>query len=108
MVLIVCAAVLLAGCQKSAEDVYGKRFNPEREKLGIPVITDDLVLYSDAGPQLDWADRDFRAHGITDKAIHATKQISLISRNQPRYELDVYYSGRRFPSPVRPGETEAE
>ncbi|MCC7117229.1 MAG: hypothetical protein IT310_01790 [Anaerolineales bacterium] len=73
---------------------YGKDFNPEREKMGIPIIPENWELRDVLGNRITWGYPEYPPSEHPIRPYYSQKQIVIVDENT--IEETDYYEGARM------------
>jgi hypothetical protein len=96
---VIAMLVLLACCKPKVPLRYGKEFNSERRRHGLPVIPEDWKLDGNVGAMHGradvWLNPKNELPGDLPVPMHFSKGI-LYTQDEILEESDLYYGPRRF------------
>ena len=87
-VVVSLFAIALSACGESINSKYGTKYNPEREKLGIPIIPSNWV--ADPSYAGDWYNPDKNNKKSRRIPVHAAKLVD-VQNGVLILEEDIYY-----------------
>ena len=99
----IACLIILTGCSNTTPPKFSQESNPERKKIGLPVIEDDWLMYESRNTEAVWK----TPGSNTDSPNHFKKKV-FFNTGQWISETDHYYSGKTGPSPDPDGGTQWE
>jgi len=97
----------IAGCGPSPNAVCGPASNNQRQSHRLPVIPATWIE-SGTSDDANWTNPAFADTKTEYLPMHARKYSVANKQGQLKFEIDYYYSGRKYPSLSEPNSFERE